>query len=203
MAALTPRQQQVLSLISEILDRTGRPPSLRELADHLGITGTLGVSKHLDALERKGYLSRSAGGARSIRLLQDQAATGTAPILGQVAAGPLSEAIEHREGDLPVPPDLARAGAFWLRVRGESMIDAAIRPGDLVLIHPSRSAADGDIVVVRHEGEATLKRWYLRTGHIELRPENSLMEPIRIPLPADDLTLIGTVQGLFRFRPGA
>lgn len=194
---LPPRQAQVLRLIRESLEKRGYPPSLRELAAGLEVSGTRAIEKHVQALERKGLLRRR-GGARSIELLGRPAGGRKVPILGRVAAGRPILAEENREGELALDPSLARwDDCFLLRVRGDSMIGAAILDGDLVLVRPQKAAEDGEIVVAMLEGEATVKRLKLGDGRALLKPENPAYKPLE--LEGDEASgILGKVVGVIR-----
>lgn len=202
MIDLTKRQKEVLEIIQQGFAENGMPPTLREIADTLNIRGTLGVMKHLEALERKRYIRRHSGRSRGIELIHQQdlalSPLPLLPIVGRIHAGPLHEAIEDSLGELPTPPELVKDGAFWLQVTGESMIEAAILDGDLVLVHPQQQASNGTIVVAMLNGEATLKRFFNHGDHIELRPENSSLEPIMVEPDNGEFGLIGVMAGLFR-----
>ena len=197
MKPLTVRQQQVLDCINQHIDRHGYPPTLREIAAVLKINGTLGVLKHLRALEKKEVISKQDGTSRSIRVL---ARTGEfkLPIVGTVRAGALQPAFEDIQGEIAIAKEDARGGAFFLRVRGDSMIGAAILDGDMALIKPQADADNGDIVVVLVGDEATLKRFYRENGRIRLQPENPEMQPIFVGPDDNDFSIIGKMVSLLR-----
>jgi repressor LexA len=198
MKNITPRQQMVLDFITDYLDRYGFPPTLREIGAHLEVSGTLGVMKHLDALERKGYLRKTAGSSRGI-MLSGHGGAVSVPIVGTVRAGALQSAVEEIEGYFAIDRSRVPAeDAFFLRVKGDSMINAAILDGDLALVRPQPTAENRDIVVAMVEGEATLKRFYKERGRIRLQPENPNMEPIIIRSGERDVTIIGKVVGIYR-----
>lgn len=198
MPDLTPRQQQVLDFVGASLDRNGYPPTLREIAAHLGIRGTLGVSKHLAALERKGRLQRGAGGARALRISDRPTPAVLLPVLGTVRAGAPQPAIEEIEGYCAVDPEQRRGAAFYLRVQGDSMTGAGIFAGDLALVRPQPTAENGAIVVALVDGEATLKRFFRDADQIRLQPENPRLAPIVVRPGAGEILLVGKVVGLFR-----
>ncbi len=194
---LTARQQQVLTLIRHHIDMSGYPPTLRELARQLGVSGTLPISKHLAALEKKGYLTRNPC-SRGISLTE---ATGTAvslPIIGTVRAGALTPAIEDIQGHMSVDRLQLHGGTFFLRVAGDSMINAAIKEGDLALVRPQSTAHNREIVVAMVNGEATLKRFYREGDHIRLQPENPNMSPIILREGDDEVSIVGKVVALYR-----
>lgn len=191
MEALPLRQKQVLAFIKEYVDRHEYPPSLREIAAHLGVSGNVAVLSHLGALERKGFIRRDTGSSRGIVLIREkQPAVSQVPIIGRVKAGPLTLAVEDIEGYYPMETMQLRGGTFFLRVKGDSMINDAIMDGDLALIRPQETADNGDIVVAMINGEATLKRFHRERDHIRLQPRNPNMEPIIIPA-GEELTIIG------------
>jgi repressor LexA len=194
---LTARQQQVLELIRQHIDASGYPPTLRELARQLGVSGTLPVSKHLEALQRKGYLSRS-NDARGISLTSTVTNAVSLPIVGTVRAGALTPAIEDIRGYLAVDRLQLHGGTFFLRVAGDSMINAAICDGDLALVRPQPTAENRDIVVAMVEGEATLKEFHREKGQIRLQPKNPNMAPIIVKEGSAEVTIIGKVVGIFR-----
>lgn len=200
MEQLTPRQQRVLDYITVCMETRGYPPTLREIAGHLGINGTLGVMKHLEALARKGFIRREPGDSRGITLARPtMAAAVSLPIVGVVRAGLPQPAREEIEGYFAVGRDHVRSGgAFFLRVRGDSMINAAILEGDLALIRPQATAENRDIVVAMVDGEATLKRFYREKGHIRLQPENPNLPAIIVRDGEGEVNIIGKVIGIFR-----
>lgn len=198
MENLTPRQQQVLDFITEHIDGHGYPPTLREIAQHLGVKGTVSAIHHLEALERKGYLRREAGSSRGIALVREpQPDFVQIPVVGVVRAGLPALAYEDIEGYYPLEKMQLRGGTFFLRVKGDSMINDAIVEGDLALIHPQETAQNGDIVVAMVEAEATLKRFYREKDHIRLQPSNLTMEPI-IVAAGEGVSIIGKVVKIVR-----
>ena len=195
MDNLTERQRQVLDFVTGYIEENGYPPALRDIAAHLGVNGTFGVMKHLDALERKGHVRRG-GNSRGISLVHAPH-TVSLPVVGTVRAGALHPAIEEIEGYFAVDRAQLRGGAFFLRVKGDSMVEAAILDGDLALVRPQPTAANGEIVVAMVEGEATLKAFYRERGQIRLQPRNRHMAPIIVP-KGQEVAIIGTVVGIFR-----
>ncbi len=212
MRELTSKQQEVLGFIRTFQARHGAPPTVREIAHRFKVTPRAAFD-HLRALERKGALERRASAGRTSRVLRLAESAGgvpafrAVPILGRIAAGSPLLAEENREGDLPVAPSaLAGRGedVFALRVRGESMIDAHIVDGDLVLVRRQDSAQPNDIVVALLESEAggdaeaTVKR-YLRDGsRVVLKPENATMTPIVVDPARRPVRILGKVIGLVR-----
>ena len=198
MLKLTSRQQQVYQFIIHYLDQHSYPPTLQEIPAHLEIRGNLGVLRHLSALEKKGYIRRTAGSSRGIVVL-GRSSSRSLPVVGSVAAGPLSEALEHIEDYLQVDAALIKGdNSFILRVQGDSMIEAQIVDGDLAIVSPQSTADNGDIVVVMVAGEATLKRFYREVDRIRLQPENSNLQPIILSADDGEVTILGKVTGIFR-----
>jgi len=199
MQPLTKRQQQVLDFINDYISSNGNAPSQREIAASLGISGTLGVMKHLQALERKGCIVRRQGSARGVALPPATSHSVSLPIVGTVRAGQPSPPLEDIEGHFSIDSSQQHGEqGFFLRVRGDSMIDAGIRPGDLALVRPQATAENGDIVVALVDGEATLKRFFRERGRIRLQPENPAMEPIVIRPGKEEVVIIGRVTGIYR-----
>lgn len=197
---LTPRQRQVLETIQQAYGRAGFGPTIREIADAMGISSPNGVVSHLRALAAKGYIHRTAHRSRAIQLA-DQA-NGHAhgiPLAGLVAAGLPAEVNEQHERLELDGWFHSRPGVWALRVSGDSMIEAHIADGDFVIVEAQSSARPGQIVVVRTgEGEATLKYWHPEKNRVRLQPANSAMKPIY----SRSATVLAVVIGLVRlFRP--
>ena len=198
---ITPRQEAVLKYIADMIGGQGFPPTIQEIGRHFGITSTNGVFDHLKTLERKGYIERSAR-ARSIRLTQKAIAglrldAGSAlPLVGRVAAGLPLLALENIEEYIPVSPKLAGRDAFCLRVSGDSMIEAGILEGDIIVIDRTASPHPGDVVVALIDGEATVKFFHPKSETVELRPANSQMKPMIYP--AAQVNIQGVVVSLQR-----
>jgi repressor LexA len=197
MSILTVRQQQVLDYIQSHIDNDGYPPTIREICSHLGVSGTVSAMRHLEALEKKGYIKRDSS-SRGIAVTTPTTDSASLPIAGTVRAGALSPAIEDITGYISVDRAFLHGGKFFLRVKGESMINAWICDKDLVLVRPQPVADNQDIVVAMVEGETTLKRFFRENGTIRLQPENSDMAAIIIPEGSGDVTIIGKVVGVFR-----
>lgn len=198
MAQLTLRNRQVLDFVREYTGTHGYPPSIREIAAHLGVSGTLGVVKHLNTLEREGYIRRMRGSSRGISLTGSFSRV-SIPIVGTVRAGAPQPAIEEIEGYFSIDDShFLRGGTFCLRVKGDSMIDAHIQEGDLALVRPQPTADNRDIVVALVDGEATIKRFFLERNRIRLQPENSHMEPISVRPGDSEVMIVGKVIGVFR-----
>ncbi|HIJ80420.1 MAG TPA: repressor LexA [Desulfuromonadales bacterium] len=193
----TVRQQQVLDFVQSHIDNNGYPPTLREICAHLGVSGTLSAMRHLEALEKKGYIKRDSS-SRGIAVTTPTTDTASLPIAGTVRAGSLSPVVEDITGYISVDRALIHGAKFFLRVKGDSMINANICEGDLVLVRPQPLADNRDIVVAMVEGEATLKRFFREKETIRLQPENQTMAAIIIPEGSHDVTIIGKVVGVYR-----
>ena len=198
MSAPTRRQQQVYDFLVDFLDQHGYPPTLQEIAQHLGVSGNLGVLRQVKAMERHALIARNPGSSRGITLKRPTA-TGELPLIGTVQAGLPRLATEEVEGYFKVDESLVKSeDAFLLKVRADSMLEAHILAGDLAVIRPQSTAENGEIVVAMIGGEATLKRFYRQGDHIRLQPENSQLPPIIIPAESAEVTIIGKVTGLCR-----
>ncbi len=197
MEKLTARQREALDLISRTLEDRGYPPSLREICEHMGISSTRGALRHLEALERKGYISRRPG-ARALRLESRARRRARLPLLGEVPAGPLRYAFEEAGEWEAVPEGWARPGRFLLRVKGDSMRGDHICEGDLVVVDPSLEAVEGDIVVVLVGEEAAVKRLRRRGRRVELHSSNPAYPPIFLEEGGEDVRLLGRVVALLR-----
>ncbi len=198
---LTKRQQEIFDFIKRHCDKYGYPPTVRDIGKAVGLASSSTVHAHLANLERIGLLRRDPSKPRAIELL-DRAAAGVRdlvrpglPLVGQVAAGQPVLAEENIE-DYIQTPELAggRDGEYLLRVRGESMKNAGILEGDLVVVRSQDTAEEGDIVVALVGEDATVKRFFQESDHIRLQPENEAMEPIR----SREVRVLGKVVGLMR-----
>jgi repressor LexA len=195
---LTQRQKQVLQFITSYTGTNGFPPSQREIAGHLNVSGTLPVMKHLGALERKGYIKREQVN-RGITLKTPVSHSVSLPIVGTVRAGHLAPAIEDIQGYFAVDPMAVKGDdCFFLRVSGSSMINAGIFDGDLALVRPQQTADNKDTVVAMINGEVTLKWFYRERRQIRLQPANPEMEPIVIRPEDGELSIVGKVIGVYR-----
>ncbi len=202
---LTKRQKQVLNLIVKEVTSKGYPPSIREIGKALNIATLKGVTCHLDALEKKGYIKRDST-PRGIKV-NSTAINGISafqnkdviklPLLGRVAAGAPILAEQNIEDWVSVPKTLIKnnRNLFLLRVQGDSMINDHILDGDLAIVKSQTTAENGDIVVGIIDNEATVKRFYRRNNHIELRPSNPKYKPIILE---EDFKINGKVIGLLR-----
>jgi repressor LexA len=198
---LTKRQQQIFEFIKRYTQDKGYPPTVRDIGQAIGLTSSSTVHAHLSNLERLGVLRRDPTKPRAMEVLVDKAKRAIAPaglpLVGRVAAGSPILAEENIEDYVEVSP-LAGGdqGDFLLEVRGDSMKDAGILDGDMVVVRRQETAEDGEIVVavVGDESEATVKRYFRERDHIRLQPENDDFEPIR----SSEVELAGRVIGVFR-----
>jgi len=193
-STLTDRQAEILEAIRRHIAENHRPPSRPELAKRLGLASTNGVFKHLVALAKKGAIELTPGSARGIRLLE----TGL-PLIGRVAAGSPMLAIENHLGRYPIDPSLFNLRAdYMLQVRGLSMRDEAILDGDWVVVHSTKEAKSGQLVVARVGDDVTVKRLKLRGHKAELIPANPDFETLHLDLHRDALAIEGIVVGVIR-----
>jgi len=197
---LTPRQRQILDLIRRQLVRTGYPPTRAEIAAALGFRSANAAEEHLKALARKGAIELRKGTSRGIRVLGDEPAAQGLPVVGRVAAGSPILAAEHLEGHWRVDPELFRPAAHYLlRVQGMSMRDAGILDGDLLAVHRTPEAENGQLVVVRLDEEVTVKRFRRRSAYrVSLLPENPDFRPIEVDLRERELVVEGRGVGVLR-----
>jgi repressor LexA len=198
---LTPGQSKVLSFLTEYLRERGYPPTLREIAHNFNLTGPMAPKRHLEALERKGYLRRLGGGSRAIEILGLSPLRDAlpVPVVGRVSAGKPILAEENLEGNLTLDRSFVRGNdAFLLRVKGDSMIGEGIFDGDYALIRPQKSAENGEIIVALVGEEATLKKFYRGKDFICLQPANPQMEPLILKEGDGEVMIIGKVIGVLR-----
>jgi repressor LexA len=197
MEKLTPRQQQVLDLVRRHIDQTGYPPTRADIARELGFKSANAAEEHLKALARKGAIEMIAGASRGIRLPESAGI----PIIGRVAAGNPVLAEQNIEDYCDLPPTFFKPRAdYFLVVQGDSMIDAGILDGDLLAVHNTQVANNGDIVVARIEDEVTVKRLH-RTAQkhlLELLPENRQYQPIKVDLRQQAFAIEGISVGVLR-----
>jgi repressor LexA len=204
---LTERQQEIWQYLVEYVDGHGYPPTVREIGDAVGLASPSTVHAHLANLERAGFLRRDPTKPRAIELVgrartepAPDRATPRLPLVGRIAAGGPLLAEESVEDEIAVPEPLGRDADFLLRVKGESMIEAGILDGDIVVVRKQDDARDGDIVVAlvgedEAADEATVKTFHReRSGRIRLQPENSTLDP----LYPEHVQILGKVTGVFR-----
>lgn len=208
------REQKILSFMRKELKAKGYPPTVREIGTALGIKSTSTVHKDIASLVEQGYLKKDPAKPRALMLV-DSDTPDTAgeisnvsssredvvdvPVVGNVAAGTPILADENIEDTFPVPAGFVKGDSFMLKVRGESMVNAGIMDGDLILVQQQNTAYNGEIVVAMVDGdfesEATVKIFYREDGHVRLQPENDTMDPIIV----DDAKILGKVKGVFRY----
>ncbi len=214
---LTPRQRKVLEVIRDSVERRGYPPTIREIGEAVGLSSTSSVSHQLSTLQKKGFLRRDATKPRAVdvRMPGDAAAASAAadlvrdeaaerashptpayvPVIGRIAAGGPILAEQAVEDVFPLPRELVGSGTlFMLKVVGDSMIDAAIADGDWVVVRQQPNAENGDIVAAMLDGEATVKTFKRRDGHVWLMPHNDAFAPI----PGDSALILGRVVTVLR-----
>jgi repressor LexA len=199
MHNLTPRQAEILAFIQDTQARSGMPPTRAEIAGHFDFSSTFAAGKHLQALARKGVIELLPGASRGIRLVQTRP-TGL-PLVGRVAAGAPVLAEENIEDHVSIGLELFRPQAdYLLRVHGMSMKDIGIFDGDLLAVHRTPQADNGQVVVARLDGEVTVKRFQRDGDLVTLLPENSDFEPITIDAGMWDFSIEGIVVGCIRTR---
>ena len=198
---ISSKQKEILEYIkSQILER-GFPPSVRVICEAVHLKSTSSVHSHLETLEKNGYIRRDPTKPRAIEILDDsfnfmRREMVNVPIVGRVAAGEPILAEQNIEEYFPIPTEfMPNKQTFMLKVRGESMINAGILDGDLVLVEEQKTARNGEMIVALIEDGATVKTFYKEEGVIRLQPENDTMDPIIVP----DCQILGKVIGVFRF----
>ncbi len=206
---LTKRQTEILEFVNHHVDANGYPPTVREIGQAVGLTSPSTVHAHLARLEAAGLIRRDRTKPRALEVMEggrgrERAAVAVAvedrrstllPLVGEVAAGGPMLAEEHVEDHVAVPEQLCADADFLLTVKGESMIEAGILNGDLVVVRKQETARDGEIVVALvGDDEATVKRFFKETGRVRLQPENSTMEPIY----SDQVAILGVVKAVLR-----
>ena len=217
---LKARQQKILDFMKHEITTKGYPPTVREICSAIGIASTSTVHKDIETLVNEGYLKKDPSKPRAIMVVDPTAKAGhieaaggasvreqspsssgvvDVPVVGRVAAGQPIFAEQNIEDTFPLPDRFVNGGNnFMLRVKGESMIDAGIMDGDLILVQETSEAHNGEIVVALIDGietGATVKTFYRKNGKIYLTPENKTMGPIIV----DDATIVGKVKGVFRY----
>ena len=213
-AGLTQRQRRILEVIREAVEKQGYPPSVREIGTAVGLTSTSSVAHQLTTLERKGFIRRDPNRPRAVDVRPPETPASLAaraadeeaerfahpaptyvPVVGRIAAGGPVLAEQYVEDVFPLPRELVGEGTlFLLRVVGDSMIDAAIADGDWVVVRQQPVADNGDIVAAMIDGEATVKTYRRRDGHVWLLPHN----PAYAPIPGDEATVLGRVVTVLR-----
>lgn len=209
---LTARQESILNFIKQFVQETGYPPTLREIGKNFGISSTFGVKRHLEALVKKGFLNIESNASRGITLLRSEIDFDNSfsasrddlffklPVVGRVAAGSPILALENIESSIIIDSSYLKntENAFALRVQGDSMINAGIKEGDLVIVSPEENPKSGDIVVAMLDDEATIKRLQFRGKEVTLIPENDNYNPI-IVKNKESFNIVGKIKGVVRW----
>ncbi|MEH6346810.1 MAG: transcriptional repressor LexA [Bermanella sp.] len=196
MIKLTARQQQVLDIIKQSINETGFPPTRAEIAKQLGFRSPNAAEEHLKALARKGAIEMVPGASRGIRIVENDEGL---PLIGRVAAGEPILAQEHIEKYLDLPRELFSPSAdYLLEVHGDSMKEVGIMDGDLIAVHKTTEARNGQIIVARVGEEVTVKRLQQDKNIVKLMPENKDFEPIVINLQEEQLEVEGLYVGVIR-----
>lgn len=198
---LTQKQERVFLFIQKYLEKWGYPPTVREITENLGLAGPNSAKKFLDLLERKGWIRRTAKSSRAIEMLEHTRSPRPIriPLVGNIQAGTPILAVENIEEDIAVDPRLVRdKDAFFLRVRGNSMIEAHIMDGDLALVRPQEAVEQGEIAAVLIGEEATIKYFFREADGIRLQPANPEMDPILVSEDREDVSVIGKITGIVR-----
>ncbi|HHW30519.1 MAG TPA: transcriptional repressor LexA [Clostridiaceae bacterium] len=207
------KQQKILDFLRKEVEEKGYPPSVREICSAIGLKSTSTVHSYLAKLEKEGFIQKDPSKPRAIKVVDNQESNHKSdllqqnygflgkkiiqvPIVGKVTAGQPILAVENIEDTFPLPAEFVRnSTTFMLKVKGESMIEAGILDGDMVLVRQQSSAQNGDIVVALIGDEATIKTFYKEKDYIRLQPENRYMEPIIVK---DNVSILGKVIGVFR-----
>lgn len=197
---ISAKQTEILEYIKKHLLEKGYPPAVREICQAVHLKSTSSVHSHLETLEEKGYIRRDPTKPRAIEITDDEfnlthREIVNIPMVGEIAAGEPLLADERIIGYFPLlPEDVPNGECFFLKVKGDSMVNAGIYDGDRVLIRQQGTARNGDIVAALVEDSATIKRFYKEKGHYRLQPENDYMEPII----TDNVEILGVLAGLYR-----
>ena len=192
---ITNKQEQILNFIQNEIHTKGYPPTIRDICTAVHLKSTASVYTHLKKLEQAGYIRRDPTKPRAIEICNDHIQALSIPVVGRVAAGEPILAEQNIESYITVPSeDIPSGVSFALRVKGDSMINAGIFSGDLLLVQSCESASNGDIVVAMIDDSATVKRFFKEQDHIRLQPENDHMDPIIV----DSCTILGKVFGVYR-----
>ena len=213
MKNIKEREKNILSFMRKEIRQKGYPPTVREICQALGIKSTSTVHKDIENLVNAGYIIKDPSKPRALNIVDDvpnadgfkrdgveRTDVVDIPIVGSIAAGTPILAEQNIEESFPLPARYVSKGAdnFMLKVKGESMVEAGIMDGDLILVEQQNTARNGDIVVAMIDGfesEATVKTFYREDDHVRLQPENSSMSPIIVK----DVTILGKVRGVFRY----
>jgi len=197
---ITAKQKEILDYMKNQIINRGFPPAVREICEAVRLKSTSSVHSHLETLEKNGYIKRDPSKPRAIEIIdenfnQTRREMVNVPIVGTVAAGQPILAVENIENYFPIPMEyMPNEATFMLKVKGESMINAGIYDGDLILIKQQFTANNGDFVVALLDDDVTVKTFYKENSHIRLQPENDNMEPIIV----GDVSILGKVIGVIR-----
>ena len=197
---ITDKQKEILEFLKNEILNKGYPPSVREICEAVHLKSTSSVFSHLEKLEKNGYIRRDPTKPRAIEILDDnfnltRREVVNVPLVGTVAAGTPLLAVQNIDNYFPIPAEyMPKQESFMLRVKGESMIEAGILDGDIIMVEHTASVSNGDMVVALVDDSETVKTFYKENGHIRLQPENSSMDPIIV----DDCQILGKVFGVFR-----
>ena len=198
---ISDKQREILEYMKQEILNKGYPPTVRELCDAVHLKSTSSIHSHLETLEKNGYIRRDPSKPRAIEIVDDnfnltRREVVNVPIVGSIAAGQPLLAIQNIDNYFPMPAEyMPNQNTFMLKVKGESMINAGIFDGDVILVKQQSTAKNGEMVAALVEDSATVKTFYKEDGHIRLQPENDNMDPIIVP----DCQILGVVFGVFRF----
>ena len=198
---ISSKQREILEYIKQEILNKGYPPAVREICEAVHLKSTSSVHSHLETLEKNGYIRRDPTKPRAIEIIDDnfnltRREVVNVPIIGQVAAGQPLLAVENIENYFPIPTEfMPNAETFMLKVKGDSMINAAIFNGDKILVQKQSDAQNADNVLALVDDSATVKTFYKEDGYYRLQPENDTMDPIIVK----ECSILGKVFGVFRF----
>ena len=202
---LTKKQKKVLFFLEEFIQEQGFPPTVREIAHHLGMSGPHSAKRFLDILQEKGFIRRIAKSSRAIEMVHSNTTPPVrlVPLIGRVRAGKPLLAEENIETTMALDKHFARwSNVFLLRVVGESMVEAQIKDGDFALVKPQPTIDNGEIAVILLNDEATIKRFFKNDNTIRLEPANSTMKPIIVNPGDSQVIIVGKVVGILRTIDG-
>ena len=198
---ITDKQREILEYIKQEILNKGYPPTVREMCDAVHLKSTSSIHSHLESLEKNGYIRRDPSKPRTIEIVDDnfnltRREVVNVPVVGSIAAGQPLLAVQNIDNYFPIPSEyMPNQDTFMLHVKGESMINAGIFDGDVILVKQQNTARNGEIVAALVDDSATVKTFYKEGGHIRLQPENDTMDPIIVA----DCQILGVVFGVFRF----
>ena len=198
---ITDKQREILEYIKQEILNKGYPPTVREMCDAVHLKSTSSIHSHLESLEKNGYIRRDPSKPRTIEIVDDnfnltRREVVNVPVVGSIAAGQPLLAVQNIDNYFPIPSEyMPNQDTFMLHVKGESMINAGIFDGDVILVKQQNTARNGEIVAALVDDSATVKTFYKEADHIRLQPENDSMDPIIV----SDCQILGVVFGVFRF----